>query len=405
MKEFETVTATEMHDAPETQALQLKLEFTLAEQRALLARLRARKSVLVSKNKLAKIAKLLEQVELCVGQRDLEGYKQISRELLAARLEATPQSVTTWAKLARALHVLSINKRRSADGMRPEIWWRGEWGNLLALVQSHDDEDLEADEWSQSYATLDGDGIVQSHDSEPSGPTSARPVAESSSAAAVPRRPADRFPEAGSNEPASGVLPPTQSKILPLDEQNFTSRQENFCAPKNQNQSAAPLTSNCNQQPNGGARGEILPVEGQNFAPAKDGTHGTDRIYPSHQSHFRPPQRSSRHFVLALSTLELPDRLDEWFDWACARGKALAREKLEVFAVARSIARRASDMRNPPGSFYKVVTCRLWTKIDPLTGRPKWEISNADEEWARGALRELARGDDFPPRPKPEYEP
>ncbi|HEY2252478.1 MAG TPA: hypothetical protein VGH74_15500 [Planctomycetaceae bacterium] len=381
------------------QSVQLKLEFTLAMQRALLAKLRAVESALVSGKTFKNIANLLEQIELCVGQRDLEGYKQISRELLAGRL-GNINAATLWrhARAAQELHVLSTKHLRSADGMRPEIWWRGEWGNLQAFVQSHDNDAWGAGEGTHSYAPPGSDtAAVQSHDSP------ALSVPDSARSGETHRRPADHFPEADSSESASGVLPPSHTPDLQRSSVDIATLERSLCndralqsaPPKNQNQRFCLKESNCKPIPNWGARGENATVE------------RSDCNAGSLQSAEIPEvQRSSRHFTLALATLEIPERLEEWFDWACTCGKALARDKLEVFAVARSMARRAANMENPPGSFYKVVTNRWWTKINPLTGRPKWTISQDDEEWARCALRELAREEaGLPPPPAKEYEP
>jgi hypothetical protein len=335
---------------------QLELPLSREQKLSSLATFKARRSVLISPTTLGNLANLLEQIELSVGEIDSDGFKHISRELLGGRLKVGISSVKRWTSAAEELEILRVKRCRSADGMRPENWWRVEWGSVARRGQMQITAWDTADGGTPSYASPSREEQdVQTHDPE-AHTNAAGDVNEPASESTRERPDAEHRPPAKIG-PLDGPIGPLDGPIGPLDGPIFSSPNPKKVLQKDPKLSGPNL---CGPQiPKGGAGG--------NGSAARAG-----------------------HFVLSVAVLANADRLDEWFDWAVAAGVAVIHQKLQVFATARSVFRRRTGLENPPGAFYSIVRKKLWGKIDPRTKRPKEIYSQADEDWARLELRRIA---------------
>ena len=96
---------------------------------------------------------------------------------------------------------------------------------------------------------------------------------------------------------------------------------------------------------------------------------------------------NSGTFRLTMADLANPDRIDEWFQWAAATGRARECDRHRVFAAARSVTRRhiAAKRRGVvgpgPAAFVSNVRER------------RWYADDSDDDWARRALQYLDRED------------
>lgn len=90
-------------------------------------------------------------------------------------------------------------------------------------------------------------------------------------------------------------------------------------------------------------------------------------------------------FLLSLADLGNADRLDEWFDWASATNRVRRCDRHRVFALARSISRRAKAAqatgKEGPGVGAFLTNVR----------HRNWFAAGDDEDWARRALQYLDR--------------
>lgn len=90
-------------------------------------------------------------------------------------------------------------------------------------------------------------------------------------------------------------------------------------------------------------------------------------------------------FSLAFESLANANRLQEWFEWAVATGKAQECDRFRIFAQARSTWRRSKEsakLGRPAigvGAFLANVKSR------------RWFASQSDDDWARAAIRYLDR--------------
>jgi hypothetical protein len=97
------------------------------------------------------------------------------------------------------------------------------------------------------------------------------------------------------------------------------------------------------------------------------------------------PGRPALFFMLSIDDLSNPDRIDEWFQWAVATGRAFTEDKHRIFAAAHSVFRRHNEAkrsnREAPGPAAFAVNVR----------DRRWFAGLIDDDWASQALRYLDR--------------
>src|SRR5579872_5928965 len=90
-------------------------------------------------------------------------------------------------------------------------------------------------------------------------------------------------------------------------------------------------------------------------------------------------------FRLSIEDLASADRIDEWFQWAVAVGRAKLCDRQRIFAAARSIVRRHLTAKRQG-----LIAPGVGAFISNVRHR-RWFADQADDDWARRALQHIDR--------------